>query len=546
MSKPVPPLPKNLELVLKVSQPKKAKPFLTRKTKRLVAILAPLLVVFLFFQLILYSTRDILYYPRVGPYPGGSILYKGDIADNLPNGQGKFFTRAGRLIAQGSFKDGKLHGSAIFYGEGGRIYEGQWQDGKRSGQGTLTVHGVKVYEGQWANDKLNGYGSLHTVNSTYQGEWKDNKREGQGVLAMRGQRYEGEFSDDLFHGQGTLFIDERKVYQGQWHRGLPHGEGTLFASNGDIIFSGHWDSGFIEDGDLLGLDPETWEFLNLHIYQRGLAADSTCLDFIRITQALLGEGLDQVLRLKAVIDSASDDPTFRELMYRLIELPQEPYEDQVIRECIRALENVPLPILRDIVAIGSSCKFFPGLIDVPGYVANPKYAGVYYIDKRYLVVSLGKGLPDIVTLHEVGHEVDIALLYYSSYKQFYSIWQAEAASAFTRDYYVENPGEYFAQFFANFYADEEVVAAGIDYGYFQYRRKELKEVAPRTYEFFEQYVDGYQGRNYVHVLKPSTPDAASAHISLKLPQPIPPRDFLDRMVYGLRSLFRPPQTGGAP
>lgn len=76
-------------------------------------------------------------------------------------------------------------------------------------------------------------------------------------------------------------------------------------------------------------------------------------------------------------------------------------------------------------------------------------------------------------LHEIGHSVDYKVLNYISHQElFENIFQEEAALMFTNPYFFKYPDEYFAESFAYYYFSEET-------------RQQLKEKAPKTYEFMK-------------------------------------------------------------
>ena len=112
-------------------------------------------------------------------------VYKGEIYDNKPNGQGIFTSPDGQSY-QGEFKDGKLNGKGVMIYPDGRRYEGEYKDNKRDG------YGIMNYQD----------GGLYQEGSRYEGDWKNDKRDGQGVIIYLddGRRLEGKFKEDVFIG----------------------------------------------------------------------------------------------------------------------------------------------------------------------------------------------------------------------------------------------------------------------------------------------------------------------------------------------------------
>jgi hypothetical protein len=106
--------------------------------------------------------------------------YTGEIADGLPHGHG-------------SFKSAGENGTVW-------IYTGQWEAGHFSGSGTTVWDDGFTETGLYVNDTLNGQG---------QESWN-------GVL-----QYEGSYRNGEYHGQGTLYNSHSEIiYTGAFTDGL--------------------------------------------------------------------------------------------------------------------------------------------------------------------------------------------------------------------------------------------------------------------------------------------------------------------------------------
>lgn len=61
----------------------------------------------------------------------GSMIYVGDIADGLPNGQGRlFYSGTLKLIYEGGFRDGRFHGRGTRVNDDRSISRGEFVDGQ--------------------------------------------------------------------------------------------------------------------------------------------------------------------------------------------------------------------------------------------------------------------------------------------------------------------------------------------------------------------------------------------------------------------------------
>ena len=145
-------------------------------------------------------------------------IYFGEVKEgtaDIPHGIGiKVDSRRG--IAEGYWKDGKLHGRGRHIYNFGSYYIGEWKKGYR--------------DGEWI--EYNG-------NSKYEGEWKDDSKHGQGTYYKRnGDKYTGQWDDKK--GQGEINYEDGTKYIGEWYDTQRDGLGTLYSADGQVLNQGKW------------------------------------------------------------------------------------------------------------------------------------------------------------------------------------------------------------------------------------------------------------------------------------------------------------------
>ena len=163
---------------------------------------------------------------------GTTIIYTGEWANGMPEGQGK---------------------ATYEYGDD---YEGEWVNGKHCGQGVMTYYNGDVYEGEWENDKRNGQGKATYANgSVYDGNWMFGMRHGQGLMTYyNGDVYEGQWRNDIrsygkyTSAEGSVYVGldvyEGYIYKGGWGSDdLPDGAGKLTILYTGRSFTGSWSHG---------------------------------------------------------------------------------------------------------------------------------------------------------------------------------------------------------------------------------------------------------------------------------------------------------------
>lgn len=178
-------------------------------------------------------------------------VYKGDILDGKPHGQGELLYRtSGKYMYEGQFANGLPNGQGILYytAKFGRFekYEGEFIDGEPSGKGTYCDR-ERNYVGEIVNGKMHGKGTLTSIagygyengerktyyGNVYVGDFFEDKKQGHGFYTFKKGKYEGEFNDDMMHGKGTLIDLDGEKYEGEFVCGMFWGQGVLTYPNGD-------------------------------------------------------------------------------------------------------------------------------------------------------------------------------------------------------------------------------------------------------------------------------------------------------------------------
>ena len=148
-------------------------------------------------------------------------IYKGEIKELLPNGQGELVDSDG-------------------------TYTGMFVNGKKEGKGLMQYSGVtdknnlvKTYDGNWKNDLYNGEGSLVYKNGDiYEGTFVDGKKDGNGEYTYFNDkdilRYEGQWENDLKNGKGKFIFNDMTIFEGNWINDEYENYGKMIYSNGEV------------------------------------------------------------------------------------------------------------------------------------------------------------------------------------------------------------------------------------------------------------------------------------------------------------------------
>ena len=112
-----------------------------------------------------------------------------------------------------------------------------------------------IYTGETMNGLPHGYGSFSSDNAagiawTYQGEWENGHFSGQGTTSWDDGFTEGGlYQNDYLNGTGWESWDGVMQYEGEYVDSEFDGQGTLYTSMGEILYSGNFHNGFIQESD---------------------------------------------------------------------------------------------------------------------------------------------------------------------------------------------------------------------------------------------------------------------------------------------------------
>ena len=99
------------------------------------------------------------------------------------------------------------------------IAEGDYRDGRLHGHGVVTTHTGDRYEGEWRKGQRHGWGTFLSSGGDFEGEYRNNKKHGSGVERWaNGDRYEGQYRDGRPDGFGEAWISGAR-YAGRWAAG---------------------------------------------------------------------------------------------------------------------------------------------------------------------------------------------------------------------------------------------------------------------------------------------------------------------------------------
>ncbi|MCU0904155.1 MAG: 2-isopropylmalate synthase, partial [Tabrizicola sp.] len=98
-------------------------------------------------------------------------------------------------VYEGTFKDGRQHGTGTYRLTSGFEYTGEWVEGEITGQGTARYPNGSVYEGTFVKGQPEGKGKITAPDGrTYEGDWVQGQMTGQGIATYaNGSVYEGGF-----------------------------------------------------------------------------------------------------------------------------------------------------------------------------------------------------------------------------------------------------------------------------------------------------------------------------------------------------------------
>lgn len=180
-------------------------------------------------------------------YPD-SLRYEGTFRDGRRHGTGTLTSASGDRYA-GPWDNGQRGtGTARIEGDDGTgrryVYEGAVVVGRSAGRGVETWDDGERYEGEFLSDAKHGQGVLTLPSGTvYDGEFANGMQSGQGRFAFAdGSSYVGGFRDGRYEGDGTYGFPSRATWAGRWAADAPVGEGVYADSAGTALRTGPMDA----------------------------------------------------------------------------------------------------------------------------------------------------------------------------------------------------------------------------------------------------------------------------------------------------------------
>ena len=235
-------------------------------------------------------------------FTNGNVYQGGWSSDLKMEGQGKYYLKNDKVLAEGIWKEGNLVYARVFIIKENDlfdIYEGTIRystfNGKgkqilsNGGNGKIIFKDGTIYEGQIEKGELKGKGKMVWKNGyEYEGGFNSNKFNGNGVLkGPSGDKYEGDFTNNLFHGNGKYIYNNGNSYEGQFVYGQKKGKGIYKCVN-LYEYDGDWDIdlpcgvGKLSNWDKSGIIKSTWRYGNIMedpIYEKG---SSECFENINL------------------------------------------------------------------------------------------------------------------------------------------------------------------------------------------------------------------------------------------------------------------------
>jgi hypothetical protein len=119
---------------------------------------------------------------KVGTIPFANGFYKGELRDNIMEGQGVFTFNDGRIY-KGNFHQGRIEGKGQLKGIDGSLYQGNFLQGKMHGKGVMIWKDGSKYEGPFTGGLMNGVGIFTWPNGDrFKGLFEKGKRTDQGLI----------------------------------------------------------------------------------------------------------------------------------------------------------------------------------------------------------------------------------------------------------------------------------------------------------------------------------------------------------------------------
>ena len=148
-------------------------------------------------------------------YKNGNIMYDGNFRQDAYFGKGKYFNPNGKLVYEGYFKDNKIKRGKKFYPDGTVMYEGNFKDYDFDGRGKLFHENGRVrYEGNFAKGQYNGEGKVYNFRGKLQEEG----------YFIKNERIQNKKTFDVLQNEETYGVNFLKK------------ENTIIITNGRNIF----------------------------------------------------------------------------------------------------------------------------------------------------------------------------------------------------------------------------------------------------------------------------------------------------------------------
>ena len=190
---------------------------------------------------------------KIKEYAGDSVIYDGEILNDLKHGKGKEYDTYHHLIYEGEYENGKYWTGKFFGKNGTVLYELEGGNGvgiQFSGKNTMSdFKKFKSYEGGLLNGERNGFGKEYSPfvenKLIFEGEFLNGKRNG------KGKEYEDEErdiliiddynNDERWRENGSEY--KKLIFEGDYLDGERTGKGKEYDYNDKFIFEGEYKYG---------------------------------------------------------------------------------------------------------------------------------------------------------------------------------------------------------------------------------------------------------------------------------------------------------------
>jgi len=135
-----------------------------------------------------------------------------------------------KIILEGKFKNGKLHGIGVAtFKNLGIVEKGQWKNGLKHGYIEVNDKEGFTYKGHYKENKMHGYGVLEFQEKFDRGyaKYSAQFRNGNpisGILETKEGKYIGELKNWVPHGKGKQILSDGKIYRGIFENGSYKGK----------------------------------------------------------------------------------------------------------------------------------------------------------------------------------------------------------------------------------------------------------------------------------------------------------------------------------